>query len=80
MKNTQYKLKKNDRKWLRYLTYKQVIQSNLESLIHKQKNEARQTRKKRYARKKFTNQDSIQQNQSSTEHKDGASREKGRKQ
>lgn len=62
MKNKLQTKKQNDRKQLRSLIYKQVIQSNSESLIYKQKNEAHQTRKKRNARKKFMNQDSTQQN------------------
>lgn len=47
------------------LLYKKVTQSNLESLVHKQKNDARQTKNRRYARKTFKNQDSTQQNKSS---------------
>lgn len=68
MKN---KLGKKDRKWLTSLVYKKVIQNKLESLVHIQKNEASQTRKKRYARRMFKNQDSTQQNKSSTEQKIG---------
>lgn len=68
-------LEKKDRKWLTYLIYKKVIENKLESLVHKQKNEASQTRKD--IQGKYS---STQQNKSSTEHEDRASREKGRKQ
>lgn len=60
MKNTNYKLKKKkDRKWLTSLIYKMVIQSNLESPAQKQKNEASQTRKRKYARKTLKKQEST---------------------